>query len=63
VASAIVLKAGRWSQTLSAVPVTDPAMTTTLSLAMPLRQRPSALHRITLDIIRELFGRLVPHGL
>ncbi len=63
VASAIVLKAGRWSQTLSAVPVTEPAVTTTLSLATPLRQRPSALHRITLDIIRELFGRLVPHGL
>lgn len=63
VASAIVLKAGRWSQTLSAVPVTEPAMTTTLSLATPLRQRPSALHRITQDIIRELFGRLVPHGL
>jgi LysR family nitrogen assimilation transcriptional regulator len=63
VASAIVLTAGRWSQTLSAIPVTEPAMTTTLSLATPLRQRPSALHRITLDIIRELFGRLVPRGL
>lgn len=62
VASAIVLKAGHWSQTLSAVPVTEPAMTTTLSLATSLRHRPTALHRITLDIIRELFGRLVTRG-
>ena len=63
VASAIVLKAGRWSQTLSAIPVTEPAMTTTLSLATSLRHRPTALHRITLEIIRELFGRLVPRSL
>ncbi|MES2910897.1 MAG: LysR substrate-binding domain-containing protein [Pseudomonadota bacterium] len=63
VASAIVLKAGHWSQTLSAIPVTEPAITTTLSLATSLRHRPTALHSITLDIIRELFGRLVPRGL
>lgn len=63
VASAIVLKAGHWSQTLSAIPVTEPAITTTLSLATSQRHRPTALHSITLDIIRELFGRLVPRGL
>lgn len=62
IASAIVLKAGRWSEMLAAIPVVQPSMTTTLSLATSVHHPPGALHGMTLDIIRELFGRLVPRG-
>lgn len=59
VASAMVVRAGRWAETLVAIPITDPVMTTTLSLATSARHPPSALHRLTLEVIREVFARML----
>jgi LysR family nitrogen assimilation transcriptional regulator len=59
VASPMVVRAGRWAEALVAIPITDPEMTTTLSLATSVRHPPSALHRFTLEVIREVFARVL----
>ncbi len=59
VASANVVRGGRWSETLVAIPISDPAMVTTLSLATTSRHPPTALHRMTLEVVRDVFGRVL----
>lgn len=62
VASAMVVRAGRWADSLVAIPITDPAMSSTLSLATSARHPPSALHRFTLEVIRDVFARVLPRA-
>ncbi|MDB5967028.1 MAG: LysR family transcriptional regulator [Polaromonas sp.] len=60
VASANVVKAGRWADTLVAIPVTSPDLVTTLSLATPSRRPPSALQAMTLEVVRDVLRRVLP---
>lgn len=53
VASANVVRGGPWSQSLMMIPIVEPAVTTTLSLVTSRRHPPTALHRLTLGVIRE----------
>lgn len=57
VASAHVVQPVRWSSTLVALPITGPEMVTTLSLATSPRRPVTALHRMTLVLLREVLGR------
>ncbi len=56
VASAHVVQSARWSATLVALPITEPELVTRLSLATALHRPDTALHRLTLEIVREVFA-------
>lgn len=58
IATPDVARAGRYSETLRATPIVSPSMSTTISLATSTRQMPTALHQLTLEIVRGVFGEV-----
>lgn len=58
VATADVARAGRYAEILQAIPIVSPTMRIALSLATPIRNPRTLLHRLTLNIIRETFTEL-----
>lgn len=58
IATPDVARAGRYSDTLRATPIASPSMGTTIALATSTRQLPTALHQLTLDIVRNVFGEV-----
>jgi LysR family nitrogen assimilation transcriptional regulator len=62
VASAHVVQSARWSATLVALPITEPEMVTQLLLATSVRRPATALHRLTLELLRQVLGRTLGMG-
>ena len=58
IATSDVARSGRYSETLRATPIVEPRMDTTISLATSTRQMPTALHHLTLEIVRSVFGEV-----
>lgn len=55
IASATVVRLGRYRETLSALPIVEPEMASTITLATAQRQPPTPLHQMTLDMVREIY--------
>lgn len=57
VTSAHVVGGDRRADSLLAIPIASPAMITTLSLATSSRHPPSTLHRMTVEVLRDVLAR------